>query len=90
MLTTSYLSFRFVEKHEQNSRPLINGGPSIKTNYKQRYASTAQTIFALRRLAAIAGVPLQEFVAKNDMACGSTIGPLSSKIGLRTVDLGKH
>lgn len=54
-----------MDKHEQNHRPLINAGPSIKTNSKQRYASTAKTTFALRRIAALAGVPLQEYVARN-------------------------
>ncbi|KAM0748089.1 peptidase M18, aminopeptidase I [Meredithblackwellia eburnea MCA 4105] len=78
----------FMDKHEDNHRPLINSGPAIKTNAKQRYASTAQTTFALRRIAKIAGVPLQEYEVRNDMACGSTIGPLVSKIGLRTVDIG--
>jgi aspartyl aminopeptidase len=78
----------FTEKHEDNHRPAMNRGPAIKTNAKQRYASTAQTTFALRRVAQLAGVPLQEYDVRNDMACGSTIGPLVSKIGLRTVDLG--
>ncbi|KAK4058047.1 hypothetical protein OIO90_000786 [Microbotryomycetes sp. JL221] len=78
----------FMEKHEENHRPLINSGPAIKTNAKQRYASTAQTTFLLRRVAALAQVPLQEYEVRNDMACGSTIGPLVSKIGLRTVDIG--
>ncbi|BGP36870.1 hypothetical protein JCM10449v2_000772 [Rhodotorula kratochvilovae] len=78
----------FVDKHEENHRPLINSGIAIKSNAKQRYATTSATVFPLRRVAAEAGVPLQEFVVKNDMACGSTIGPLVSKIGLRTVDIG--
>jgi len=42
----------------------------------------------LRRVAKIAGVPLQEYEVRNDMSCGSTIGPLVSKLGLRTVDIG--
>lgn len=62
----------FTEKHEDNHRPLINSGPAIKTNAKQRYASTAQTTFLLRRIAQIAKVPLQEYEVRNDMACGST------------------
>ncbi|KDE05131.1 hypothetical protein MVLG_04473 [Microbotryum lychnidis-dioicae p1A1 Lamole] len=78
----------FPERYEDLNRPLINSGPAIKTNAKQRYASNAQTTFLLRRVAAIAQVPLQEYEVRNDMACGSTIGPLVSKIGLRTVDIG--
>jgi len=58
----------FPELHEENHRPLVNSGPCIKTNAKQRYASTAQTTFALRRVAALAGVPLQEYEVRNDMA----------------------
>ncbi len=58
----------------------LNGGPVVKTNAKQRYASTAPTTFLLRRLAKIADVPLQEFEVRNDMPCGSTIGPMMSKV----------
>ncbi|GAA6005654.1 hypothetical protein JCM10207_005284 [Rhodosporidiobolus poonsookiae] len=78
----------FMDKHEENHRPLINSGIAIKTNSKQRYATTSATVFPLRRIAAEAQVPLQEYLVRNDMACGSTIGPLVSKIGLRTVDIG--
>ncbi|WFD42257.1 aspartyl aminopeptidase [Malassezia psittaci] len=73
--------------HEQNLRPKINAGPVIKTNSKQRYASTAITTFLIRRIAKMADVPLQEFEVRNDCACGSTIGPMLSKM-VRTVDLG--
>ncbi|KAL4400209.1 aminopeptidase [Malassezia pachydermatis] len=73
--------------HEDHLRPKMNAGPVIKTNAKQRYASTAITTFLLRRVAHRAGVPVQEFEVRNDCACGSTIGPMLSK-NVRTVDIG--
>ncbi|PWN99913.1 putative aspartyl aminopeptidase [Tilletiopsis washingtonensis] len=78
----------YASYYEENHRPLLNGGPVIKTNVKQRYASTGPTTFLVRRIAKLANVPLQSFVVKNDMPCGSTIGPMLSKLGIRTVDLG--
>lgn len=74
--------------YEDNLRPRLNGGPVIKTNVKQRYASTGPTTFLLRRIAKLVNVPLQEFSVRNDMPCGSTIGPMMSKTGIRTVDIG--
>ncbi|PWY97417.1 hypothetical protein BCV70DRAFT_233825 [Testicularia cyperi] len=74
--------------YEENHRPKLNHGPVIKTNVKQRYATTGPTSFLVRRIAQLASVPLQSFVVKNDMPCGSTIGPMLSKLGIRTVDLG--
>ncbi|SOV01190.1 probable aspartyl aminopeptidase [Ustilago sp. UG-2017a] len=74
--------------YEENHRPKINQGPVIKTNVKQRYATTGPTAFLIRRIAQRAQVPLQSFVVKNDMPCGSTIGPMLSKLGIRTLDLG--
>ena len=73
--------------YAEGLRPQMNAGPVIKTNAKQRYASTAPTTFLIRRIAARAGVPLQEFEVRNDCACGSTIGPMLSRV-VRTVDLG--
>jgi len=79
----------YAEKHEKFHQPLLNKGTVIKTNSNQRYATNAETGFILRELAQRAGVPVQEFVVRNDCPCGSTIGPiLSSRIGIRTVDLG--
>jgi aspartyl aminopeptidase len=66
----------------------MNGGVIIKTNANQRYTSNAPTTFLVRRLAEIKGVPLQEFEVRNDGSCGSTIGPVGSTMGLRTVDIG--
>jgi len=77
------------EKHEKNHQPAMNKGTVIKTNNNQRYATNAETGFILRELARRGGVPVQEFVVRNDCPCGSTIGPIiASLVGIRTVDLG--
>lgn len=78
----------YSSKHEENHRPIINGGMVIKTNAKQRYASDAISTFLFRKLVERRGGNVQEFEVRNDMACGSTVGPMLSKIGLRTVDVG--
>jgi len=79
----------YPDKHEKNHQPLLNKGTVIKSNQNQRYATNAETGFILRELARRADVPIQEFVVRNDCPCGSTIGPIiSSKVGIRTVDLG--
>jgi aspartyl aminopeptidase len=79
----------YVDKHDANHGPLLNRGPVIKTNANQRYASNSETSGLFRHLCEKAGVPLQSFVVRSDMACGSTIGPLTaSTIGVRTLDIG--
>ncbi len=79
----------FADRHDDNHGPLLNRGPVIKTNANQRYASNSETSAIFRRLAAGEGVPVQTFVVRSDMACGSTIGPLAAaETGVRTVDVG--
>jgi aspartyl aminopeptidase len=79
----------YADKHDANHGPLLNRGPVIKTNANQRYASNSETSGLFRHLCEKAGVPLQSFVVRSDMACGSTIGPLTaSTIGVRTLDIG--
>jgi aspartyl aminopeptidase len=79
----------YADKHDANHGPLLNQGPVIKTNANQRYASNSETAGLFRLLCERAEVPLQAFVVRSDMACGSTIGPLTaSNIGVRTLDIG--
>ena len=67
----------------------MHGGVVIKANGNQRYATSAPTAFLFREVARRAGVPLQDFCVRQDMGCGSTIGPIvATRLGLRTVDVG--
>jgi aspartyl aminopeptidase len=79
----------YPERHEPTHRPMVNGGPAIKINANQRYATSAVTATAFERACASAGVPWQVFVSRNNMPCGSTIGPLTAtRLGIATVDVG--
>ncbi|KAK8964293.1 putative aspartyl aminopeptidase [Platanthera guangdongensis] len=79
----------FLDKHEEHHRPELQKGLVIKHNANQRYATNAVTAFLFKEVADIHNIPVQEFVVRNDMGCGSTIGPiLASGIGIRTVDCG--
>lgn len=79
----------YPERHDANHAPIVNHGPALKRNVNQRYATSAKGAATMRRLAAEAGVPLQEFVSNNAMPCGSTIGPITAtRLGIETVDIG--
>lgn len=79
----------YPDKYDGNHGPLLNRGPVIKTNANQRYASNSETAAVFRLLARRVRVPVQDFVVRSDMACGSTIGPLTAaEIGVRTLDVG--
>ncbi|KAI4336289.1 hypothetical protein L6164_014833 [Bauhinia variegata] len=79
----------YMDKHEDNHQPKLHGGLVIKHNANQRYATNAVTSFIFREIASRHNLPVQDFVVRNDMACGSTIGPiLASGVGIRTVDVG--
>lgn len=79
----------YADKHDQNHGPLLNQGPVIKINNNQRYASNSISSAKFQHLCEKAGVPVQSFVVRSDMACGSTIGPITaSELGIETLDIG--
>lgn len=79
----------FSDRHDEHHGPLMNHGPVIKVNAGQRYATNSETSGFFRLLAAQEEVPVQSYVVRNDMACGSTIGPISAGVtGIRTLDVG--
>ncbi|MHA6493959.1 M18 family aminopeptidase [Pseudomonas borbori] len=79
----------YPDKHDSNHGPKLNAGPVIKINSNQRYATTSETAGFFRHLCLENEVPVQSFVTRSDMGCGSTIGPITaSHLGVRTVDIG--
>jgi len=79
----------YPDVHEMNLRPNLTDGPVIKINNNQRYATTATTAAIIRECARCCGVPIQDVMVRNDMGCGSTIGPiLSTRLGIKTMDIG--
>ncbi len=79
----------FADKHDGNHGPALNAGPVIKVNASQRYATNSETAALFRWLCEAEGVPVQSFAVRSDMACGSTIGPLTAaNVGVRTLDVG--
>jgi aspartyl aminopeptidase len=79
----------YAERHEPGHQPVIGGGPVIKTNANQSYATDSETAGLFAGLCKRAGVKWQNFVTRSDLGCGSTIGPISAaRVGIRTVDVG--
>ena len=79
----------FSEKHDDKHMPLLNGGPVIKVNANQRYASNSESIALVKSLCKKLRLPYQSFAMRTGMACGSTIGPITAaELGITTLDIG--
>lgn len=79
----------YTGKYDGNHGPLLNRGPVVKINAGKRYATDSETAAVFRCVAHRLEIPVQDFVMRSDLACGSTIGPLTAtRIGVRTVDAG--
>ena len=79
----------FADRHETSHRPLIGGGPVIKQNAGRSYATDARSAGHFADLCARVGVTPQHFVTRNDIPCGSTIGPITAaRVGIPAVDVG--
>ena len=79
----------FPASYEPGHKVMVNGGPVIKTNVNQRYASDAESAARFMRCCEIASVPYQQYAHRSDLGCGSTIGPtVAAQLGISSVDVG--
>jgi aspartyl aminopeptidase len=79
----------YPERHEPRHAPLVNHGPAVKVNGNQRYATSARGLAHIRAVASSNGIPLQTFAARNNVPCGSTIGPITAtQLGIEAIDIG--
>ncbi|MFG2029610.1 M18 family aminopeptidase [Streptomyces sp. NPDC048825] len=79
----------YAERHDPTHHPRAGGGPILKVNVNNRYATdgSGRAIFAAA--CEKAAVPFQSFVSNNSMPCGTTIGPITAaRHGIKTVDIG--
>jgi len=80
----------FVQKHEGNHAPVLGGGVVLKMNSQKRYASDVFSNARFKLLCEQSNIPYQTFVMRNEMPCGSTVGPaISAALGIPTVDIGE-
>lgn len=79
----------YADKHEPNHRPVLGQGPVIKVNSGQSYATDGESFARFAQLCRSVEVAHQTFVTRSDLACGSTIGPITAgMLGMKTVDIG--
>lgn len=79
----------YPDRHDANHGPILNDGPVIKVNANQRYATNSETASIFRHLCDSVEESVQTFVVRTDMACGSTIGPITAgELGVKSLDVG--
>ena len=79
----------WADKHDSQHRPVLGAGPVIKSHASQAYATGAPATAAAMRACHAAGFTPQRFASRNDLVCGSTVGPITSaRLAMPAVDLG--
>jgi aspartyl aminopeptidase len=79
----------FPAAYEPDHKVRVNGGPVIKSNANQRYATEASTAARFMAACETAGVPFQQYSHRSNLGCGSTIGPIvAARLGIASVDVG--
>jgi aspartyl aminopeptidase len=79
----------YAERHDAQHRPQLGGGPVIKSNANQAYATDSVGAAVFKEACQSVAAGVQYFTARNDIPCGSTVGPISAaRLGLRSVDVG--
>ncbi|WP_371670222.1 M18 family aminopeptidase [Streptomyces sp. NBC_00289] len=79
----------YAERHDPTHHPRVNGGPILKVNVNNRYATDGSGRAVFAAACEKADVPFQSFVSNNSMPCGTTIGPITAaRHGIKTVDIG--
>ena len=79
----------YIDRHDPLHGPLPNNGVAVKINGNQRYATSPRGLAHIRHVAEKSHLHLQTFVSKNNMPCGSTIGPITAtRLGIEAIDVG--
>ncbi|MEU2895174.1 M18 family aminopeptidase [Streptomyces sp. NPDC001273] len=79
----------YAERHDPTHHPRVDGGPILKVNVNNRYATDGSGRAVFAAACEKADIPFQSFVSNNAMPCGTTIGPITAaRHGIRTVDIG--
>ena len=79
----------YADRHEPSHAPVLGGGPVLKLNTNQAYATDGEGAARFNQLCQRADVSQQHYVVRSDLPCGSTIGPITAaELGLATIDIG--
>jgi aspartyl aminopeptidase len=79
----------YADRSEARHKVVLDGGPVVKVNAQQRYATCARTAALFEDICRREDIPVQHYAHRTDLPCGSTIGPITAtRLGIRTVDVG--
>lgn len=79
----------YADRSEARHKVVLDGGPVVKVNSQQRYATCARTAALFEEICRREDIPVQRYAHRTDLPCGSTIGPITAtRLGIRTVDVG--